>query len=323
MEERMIDDEYGRGIRLKKTKDGYVDVTDELAVDNADNADNTDNVDEVAFAFPLTDAEEDDEDLVGLSPEEALALRQKKAADAAKRQADYEEACKRGEELLAEGKFDEAEKEFERALTLDEIATVASAGYWRAKTENFAKPDVLAQEYAKDGIENLEYDLGYEATDMLRKEYREVFQKRHDELAEEEKPLAQEVEGKQQKRRKVLLSRLIKSGIGVGVCLIATIVFAILAWTNFADRVTVPQGQRTGFIVKACVFGGIAAVGFIVLLLFTNKLYNAVRMHLRNERLSSTDNGKRLVTVRRYKALYAALLESKAAEEKTDEEAEE
>ena len=31
MEERIIDDEYGRGIRLKKTKEGYVDVTDELA----------------------------------------------------------------------------------------------------------------------------------------------------------------------------------------------------------------------------------------------------------------------------------------------------
>ena len=31
MEERIIDDEYARGIRLKKTKDGYVDVTDELA----------------------------------------------------------------------------------------------------------------------------------------------------------------------------------------------------------------------------------------------------------------------------------------------------
>ena len=28
MEERMIDDEYGRGIKLRKTKDGYVDVTD-------------------------------------------------------------------------------------------------------------------------------------------------------------------------------------------------------------------------------------------------------------------------------------------------------
>ena len=31
MEERIIADEYGRGIRLKKTKDGYVDVTDEFA----------------------------------------------------------------------------------------------------------------------------------------------------------------------------------------------------------------------------------------------------------------------------------------------------
>ena len=31
MEERIIDDEYGRGVRLKKTKDGYVDVTDELS----------------------------------------------------------------------------------------------------------------------------------------------------------------------------------------------------------------------------------------------------------------------------------------------------
>ena len=28
MEERMIDDEYGRGIKLKKTEEGYVDVTD-------------------------------------------------------------------------------------------------------------------------------------------------------------------------------------------------------------------------------------------------------------------------------------------------------
>lgn len=321
MEERIIDDEYGRGIRLKKTKDGYVDVTDELAAEKADDGEET--ADEVSFAFPMMDGDEDDEDLVGLSPEEALALRQKKAADAAKRQADYEEACNRGETLLAEGKFAEAEKTFEKALTLDEIAAVASVGYWRAKTENFANPDVLAAEYAKEGIENLEYDLGYEAADILRRDYREVFQKRHDELAEEEKPLAQEVEGKQRKRRKVLLSRLIKSGIGVGVCLIAIVVFAVLAWTNFADRVTVPHGQRTGFIVKACVFAGIAAVGFIVLLLFVNKLYNALRMHLRNERLGSTESGKRLVIVRRYKALYAALLESESADEATDEPAEE
>ena len=36
MEERIIDDEYGRGVRLKKTKDGYVDVTDELTAEKED-----------------------------------------------------------------------------------------------------------------------------------------------------------------------------------------------------------------------------------------------------------------------------------------------
>ena len=315
MEERIIDDEYGRGIRLKKTKDGYVDATDELTAEKGEE----EAVDEVSFEFPILEGE-DDEDLVGLSPEEALALRQKKAAEAAKRQADYEDACKRGEELLAEGNFGEAEKTFEQALALDEIAAVASAGYWRAKTENFAKPDVLAEEYAKDGIDALEYDLGYEAVDLLRRDYREIFQKRHDELAAEEEPLAEEVEGKQQKRRKVLVARLRNSAIGVGAFLILTVVMAILAWNNFADRVTVPHGQRTGFIVKASVFAGVAAVGFIVLLLFTNKLYNALRMHLRNQRLSSTENGKRLVIVRRYKALYAVLLQNGSAGETVETE---
>ena len=320
MEERIIDDEYGRGIRLKKTKDGYVDVTDELTTERADETDEA--VDEVSFEFPIMDGE-DDEDLVGLSPEEALALRQKKAEAAAKRQADYEEACAKGQALLEEGDFAEAEKAFERALNFDEIATVASAGYWRAKTENFAKPDVLIEEYAKAGIDELEYDLGYEATDILRRDYHETFQKRYDELAEEEKPLAAEVESKQKKRRKVLLSRLIKSGIGVAVCLAATIVFALLAWTNFSDRVTVPQGQRTSFIVKASVFLACAVVGFIVLIYFINKLYNALRMNIRNERLSSTESGKRLQLVRRYKALYAALLTEEQKEENADETTEE
>lgn len=316
MEERIIDDEYGRGIRLKKTKDGYVDVTDELAAEKAD--DEQVPADEVSFEFPMLDGE-DDEDLVGLSPEEALALRQKKAADAAKRQADYEEACKQGEELLAQGSYADAEKAFERALTLDEIAAVASAGYWRAKTENFTKPDVLAEEYAKEGIENLQYDLGYEATEILRCDYRDVFQKRHDELLEEEKPLTEEVESKQQKRRKVLLSRLLKSGIATAAFLIVTVLMAILAWTSFSDRVTVPHGERTSFIVKACVYAGVAVISFIVLLLCTNKLYNALRMHLRNEKLSSTDDGKRLVVIRRYKALYAALLKNEDAPETADD----
>ena len=50
MEERIIDDEYGRGIRLKKTKDGVVDVTDELAKD-VDEATETPETEEGQYLF--------------------------------------------------------------------------------------------------------------------------------------------------------------------------------------------------------------------------------------------------------------------------------
>ena len=125
MEERIIDDEYARGIRLKKTKDGYVDATDELAEKErraaeeleADELDATaeeeneaageteetlvlDGLDEsleetageeVRFEFP--DLEEDDEDLVNLTPEEAIALRKQKEAEEAERKAAYKRLC--------------------------------------------------------------------------------------------------------------------------------------------------------------------------------------------------------------------------------------
>ena len=75
-EERIIDDEYGRGVKLRKTKDGYVDVTDELA--EGEVLEEGEEGEELTFEFPVMD-EEDDEDLVGLSTEEALALKQQKA----------------------------------------------------------------------------------------------------------------------------------------------------------------------------------------------------------------------------------------------------
>ena len=53
MEERIIDDEYGRGIRMKKTKDGYVDVTDELAEGGEEEFEETDEVDEQKSQTPV------------------------------------------------------------------------------------------------------------------------------------------------------------------------------------------------------------------------------------------------------------------------------
>lgn len=306
MEERMIDDEYGRGVRMKKTKDGFVDVTDELAKDG-EVPETADGGEEIEFQFPVMDGEEDDEDLVGLTPEEAAELKKRKAEATAARKAEYERLCAEGETLLAENNFVEAEKVYENALGLDGQATAASVGYWRAKTADFTQPDELIGEYVEAGIESLEYDLGYEAAEIVKREYREVFEKRVKELTDEEEPLAKEVEEKQTARREILSARRKTRGLVFGlvaiptlVCLIATIVLGL---KNF----TTPDAE---YIMPTVVLGCVFAVLFIVFLVVANQFINACRIYRTNERLSSTDEGERLLAVRAYKELYEALLVS-------------
>ena len=317
MEERIIDDEYGRGIRLKKTADGFVDVTDELAAEQNEE----EQADEVSFEFPMMEGEEDDEDLVSLSPEEALALRQKKEEAVRKRKEEYEKLCAEGEELLASGEFKAAEKKFEKALRLDELATVASVGYWRAKTDNFAKPDVLVEEYVDEDLESMEYDLGIDALDTIRCEYREVFQNRMQELNDEEKPLVEKVESKQTSRREVLSVRLrAKITAFVAVCLPA--LAAIILTIVFGLKI--PTTREDTFVMPTIILGSVGLVLVIASLFFLKKMLDAIRIYAKNERLSSSDDGKRIVQIREYKAIYEQLLEAipnrEQAEETEDDE---
>ena len=308
MEERIIDDEYGRGIRLKKTKDGYVDVTDELA-EKGEKAEETGaeyEGEEVAFEFPMLDSDEDDEELVGLTPEEAAAFRK----------AEYERLCKEGEELLTTGSFKAAELKFEKALDLDEEATDASVGYWRAKTSDFAEPDVLADEYVEAGIESLEYDLGYKATDIIREKYRGAFEKRYEELLSEERPLASEVGAKQESRRAAIKARLKRSFLGFLLSAVPTAALAVLTIVLGLQNFTTRENT---YILPTILCGAGFAVVFIAFILLTNKWINDMRIYRANERLSSTEEGARLEEVRDYLDLYGALLGLNAEQaEETD-----
>ena len=318
MEERIIDDEYGRGVRLKKTKDGYVDVTDaetDVEVEETDG-------EEAVFEFPTFDTDEDDEDLVGLTPEEAAALRKQKEEEAAARKADYERCCREGDELLGTGSFHAAELKFEKALALDEEAIEASVGYWRAKTSNFADPDVLISEYAKDGIESLEHDLGEKATEIVKEEHKDAFQKRVKEISEEEAPLAKTVEEKQAARRVVLKERVKRSTIGFLAALVPAVAMLVLTiafgLSNFTTR-------DDTFVLPTILCGVGFFIAFIAFIVFTNKWINVLRMRAANEKLGATADGARLVELREYKALYLALLDGventqKDETNETDEE---
>ncbi len=303
MEERIIDDEYGRGIRLKKTKDGYVDVTD--AALETDGEEQVETEEEIAFEFPVFETDEDDEDLVGLSPEEAIALKKKKEEEAAQRKADYERICQEGEELLNLGSFKAAELKFEKALDLDDIATRASVGYWRAKTGNFTEPEVLIDEYVSAGIDSLEYDLGYEATQQIKKDYAPVFEEKIKEIEKEEEPLQKSVEEKQSERRGFLSKRVKKATaffIGATVPTIALLVLTIvIGLKNMTTR-------DNTFVTPTIILGAAFVVFFIGFMVFANKWINALRMRKANERLSSTEDGARLLMLRERKELYQNLL---------------
>ncbi len=308
-EERIVEDEFGRKVKIRKTKEG-VDVTEEVT--------DEEEVEEVELSLDIPEEEEDDEDLVGLSPEEAAALKKQKAEAAERRKKEYDQAIVDGNELLDAGEYEAAEKKFEEALQLDEVATEASVGYWRAKTENFQNPDVLIEEYLEAGIESLEYDLGYEAADIIKREYREVFERRYKELEEEELPLAEEVEGKQTARREILSERRKKSGIKFLASAIPTVVFIVLAIVFGFKNLTVRDNR---FIPATIAFAALSVVTFFIFLAFSNKFINACRIYSKNEKVSSTEEGERLLEIREYKDLYGALLViEEYDEEETDEE---
>lgn len=315
MEERIIKDEYGRGIRLKKTKDGYVDATDELAEkdelqENGQEVEETEEgYEEVAFEFP--DLEEDDEDLVGLSPTEALALRKKKEEEEKARIAEYERYLQEGELLLDSKSFHAAELKFEKALKLDEEATEATVGYWRAKTADFTNPDELANEYVDSGFENLEGDLGYKAVDKIKSIYHEVFKAREEELKVELAPLEKTIKEKRESRRTVIKTRMKKSLTNFLIALLPTLVAFVLT-CSFGSRIfSTREGE---FITYTIIAGGVFLVGFIVTLVFTNKLLNVLRIHRANERDESTEEGRKALRLRDYIELYTRLTEGKLIE---------
>ena len=307
MEERIIDDEFGKGVRLKKTKDGYV-----LADDAEETAETAEDGEEVSFEFPTFEVEAGEEDLIGLSPEEVEKYRKQRAEEAALKRAQYEEICRQGEKLLEEKSYKAAELEFDKALSLDDEPTEASVGYWRAKTADFTQPDVLMSEYEDLGVENLEYDLGYKAVEVIKAEYKSVFEKRYAELLEEEKPLKEEVESKQAKRREYLKERFKKASIIFGVSVIPLLVCAILTVVFGLKIPTTPDAR---YVAPTIALGIGTIAFFIVFVVCFNRFFNALRIYTKNERLDSTEAGARLVQIGLYKELYEYFLTNMEEEE--------
>jgi hypothetical protein len=63
------------------------------------------------------------------------------------------------------------------------------------------------------------------------------------------------------------------------------------------------------YIAPTVAFAVAFVIFFIVFGVMSNKLINTMRINRANEKLSSTEEGKKLIKVREYKELYERLLD--------------
>ncbi len=287
MEERILDEEEGRGIRIKRTADGETDALEGTEGEE----------EEVAFEFP----EEYDETLAGMSQsqvEEELARREKAREEAAA-------ACKKlldeGNALLASEQFEEAEEKFSGATAYDADSETAIFGLFAAATKNFTDTKRL---YTEERAEDLErFDAGrallLEKMGKTLKNERAAYKKE----AEELRPTVEEA---QEKRREAFAANRKHYIIFTSVALFLTVLFAI-ATAIAADNIL-----RTSSSMLPVVFTAIAGVltflAVTALAVFGLKLLGANRLCRENEKPTSSKDGARLVELEQRLEVLALVL---------------
>jgi hypothetical protein len=140
----------------------------------------------------------------------------------------------------------------------------------------------------------------------IRKEYKLVFENKMNELKAEEKPLAQEVESKQTERREILSARLKKAMAYFISVALPTIALFILTIVIGLKNVTTREDT---FVLPTILLGCGFVLFFVAFMVVANKLFNVLRMRRANEKLSSTQDGARLLRLREYKELCESLLQ--------------
>ena len=289
MEERLIDKEDERLIRIKKKAEG-VDAEDALAPEGGENAENAESEEEVLVTLPEND-EEYDEDLVGLTATELKREleRRKKAEEEAK--AECGKLVAAAEEELANGNFEQATALYVQATYYSFADDEIHKGLWTARTKNFTDNSPF---YDSENAEEFS-TASDEVKLFVREKVALSLKKERAELEKEEAELAPQVLEKQESRRGAFADNRKYYSVRLLIFLGILVAFGIAAGVSgyfiVRTRTDVP-------LIMTCVFGGLALISFITALVFFVKFINAQKLCLVNEKLSSTEEGAHLVELR-------------------------
>ncbi len=282
MEERIIEKEEGRKIKVTRTAAGGIDDAVEEGT-----AAGTAETEEVVLDLPEGAEDEYDEDLVGLTPSQLQrALEERKRAEEEAR-AECEKLLAEAKQAMSAKKYEQAETLYRQALVYDADCREAKEGVWLSATRNFEDLSVF---YRKETAEALS-DADAEEKAFIRAHAGERLQKERDEIAAEEEPLFLTFSEARKKRRDVFGQNrryyLLRFAIFLGI----TLLFAIAAGVS---SYFIVRTQSIAPVVLTIVFGALCVLALAVMIVFSRKLYEACRYCSANEKLSSTEEGKRL-----------------------------
>lgn len=309
MEERMLDEEDDRLVKVKRTKEGVIeDVVDALAEEGEEEET------EVYLDIPDVD-EEYDEDLVGLTPEQLKREQERREQAAREAQEKHDSLMKEANGLLAEEKYEEALPFIMQALMYVPDSFEATCASWIARSENFTDTEI----FYDDDIALEVAQSTDEVKAFVRERVGEVLRAQREELEAEAAPLRESVQAGQNHRRgafaanqKYYLTRTL-------VFLACTLLFIVASGVSASYLVRTTSNLP---MILMIAFGVVAIVFLVITLIFTRELLVANRLVRDNERLSSTEDGAYLAELEeRLSCLHDVLDDEEEDEE--DEEVEE
>ena len=308
MEERIIEDE-GRTIKVRRNALGGIEDATDGALPEGGAAEGASSPDagpggteeDVEFAVDFPE-EEYDEDMVGLTPSQLKRAQEER--ERARREA--EEAR---DKLIAEGKkalssldYAAAEKFYSQALTYDGESAEALLGVWESRTQGFTDDSPFFIE------ENAEKFAGMpeEVRSSILERVESRLQDARQGILEEMRPLKAAVEEAREARRGALDANKRYYLVRTAAFGIAAVLFLALMGVFSAFLL-----RTSGSWPAVCmaVFGGLALLCLIFLVVFLRGLVFALRLSHDNEKNEGTEDGRRLALLEREEHCLRLVLE--------------
>ena len=308
MEERIIEDE-GRTIKVRRNALGGIEDATDGALPEGGAAEGASSPDagpggteeDVEFAVDFPE-EEYDEDMVGLTPSQLKRAQEER--ERARREA--EEAR---DKLIAEGKkalssldYAAAEKFFSQALAYDGESAEALLGVWESRTQGFTDDSPF---FIEENAEKFAR-MPKEVRSFILERVGSRLQDARQGILEEMRPLKAAVEEAREARRGALDANKRYYLVRTAAFGIAAVLFLALMGVFSAFLL-----RTSGSWPAVCmaVFGGLALLCLIFLVVFLRGLVFALRLSHDNEKNEGTEDGRRLALLEREEHCLRLVLE--------------